>query len=506
MAIFLTKRPLGQALLGSLFLSALMLQGCATLEAEVELSTADAWVTTGDKTMSFEKTNLVTWVNANSRTNSVELSLQGANPLPFYGVGAAMTHASAWLVLQSEQPDDMIDLLFSKDKGAGLDLVRIPIGSSDFPAPGVDGKIRHTSFSDLDLFEEDKKLEKFSIAEDERTIIPVLKKALAVNPDLKIMAAPWSPPSWMKDSQSMRSGRLKVEYYGVYADYLVKFIQAYGEHGIQVSYLSLQNEPHHTSGKYPTNIMLAIEQAMFVNQFLLPRLKQNNLDIQLVLWDHNAGNFNARAYEELAKYPIEVLDSFDEDTVSQSVVGFHCYESDGIDSLSVAYQKVHDKYPTVEVHNTECSGGGWAPNYKDNLDWNMKTLYLGTPLHGGSSVIYWNAVLDENAGPKLGGCHNCDGMLTAKDSGDVQKELHWFVSAHIGKFARGNVGDGMTVYPLKGNFSTGISGAVFENKSGSRFVVLHNSANAAESFSLKLDGKKLKGLLYGHSVMTVDLQ
>jgi glucosylceramidase len=501
MAVLLSKHGMSYAAL----FSALFFQGCSAVSVNTQTEVAEAWTTAGDQMTSFEKIESIYWVDPKSRSKGVELTLESANPMPFYGVGAAVTHASAWLINNAEDPDVLFEYLFSMEKGAGIDIVRIPIGSSDFPAPNEEGKVKHTSFNDLDLFEEDKTLEKFSIAEDERTIIPVLQRALSINPELKIMAAPWSPPGWMKDSQSMRSGRLKVEYYGVYADYLIKFLKAYQEQGITVDYLSLQNEPHHTSGNYPTNIMLAVEQAMFVNQFLQPKLAQNDLQVQLVLWDHNAGNFNAKAYEELAKYPIEVLDALGEEARSRSIVGFHCYESDGIDSLSVAYKKVQTAYPNVEVHNTECSGGGWAPNYQANLDWYMKTLYVGTALNGGSSVIYWNAVLDSNDGPKLGGCHNCRGLLTVKDDGAINKELEWYITAHIGKFSHDNNGNGMKAFPLKANFSSGVQGVVFENQDGSRFAVLHNGNNERTNFSIDLKQQKVSGSVLAHSVTTISL-
>jgi len=99
--------------------------------------------------------------------------------------------------------------------------------------------------------EKDSKLEKFSIEHDRAYIIPLVKQALARNPNLKIIASPWSPPGWMKTSQSMIFGALSPEAYPAFANYFVKFIKAYEAEGIPIYAITMQNEPLNIPGNYP---------------------------------------------------------------------------------------------------------------------------------------------------------------------------------------------------------------------------------------------------------------
>jgi len=134
----------------------------------------------------------------------------------------------------------------------------------------------------------DTNLNSFSIAHDQDDIIPLVQQALQLNPQLKIMANPWSPPGWMKDSGSMVTGSLLPGMYAPFAKYFVKYLQAYQAAGISVNYISLQNEPLYEPADYPGMPMNAATQTIVLRDFILPALAANNLTNTTVLvYDHN---------------------------------------------------------------------------------------------------------------------------------------------------------------------------------------------------------------------------
>lgn len=140
------------------------------------------------------------------------------------GFGAALTDSSAWVMneLPADAREALMKSLFDPEDGAGLNMIRVPMGSSDFTASG------DYSYDDLPKGETDPDLSNFSIAHDEQYIVPQLQEAFALNPDITFTATPWSPPGWMKTSDDLIGGSLKPEYEPLLAQYFVKFIQAYG--------------------------------------------------------------------------------------------------------------------------------------------------------------------------------------------------------------------------------------------------------------------------------------
>lgn len=156
------------------------------------------------------------------------------------GFGAAMTDSSAWLIrnkLTAANRDALMNKLFSPTAGIGLNLIRMPMGATDVNVSG------NYSYDDMPAGQTDPTLANFSIQHDVPYIIPSLQQALSINPSVKIMANAWSPPGWMKTSDSMIGGTLSDAYYPALANYYVRFIQAYSGHGVPISYVSPQNEP-----------------------------------------------------------------------------------------------------------------------------------------------------------------------------------------------------------------------------------------------------------------------
>ena len=217
------------------------------------------------------------------------------------GFGASLTDAAAWLFAKKMTPaqtDETFKALFSRKDGIGIDFLRQPIGSSDLAV---------TFYSFDDLCEQttkacttppgvnDLNLDHFSLKHDEDYILPLLKKALAINPEILVMLTPWSPPGWMKTSGSMlgsnpetnQPSSLRPEFYTAFANYLVKTIQGYREAGVPVYALSVQNEPLFTPPTYSGMQMLASDQAAFFGNALGPALAAAHLKPKVMAYDHN---------------------------------------------------------------------------------------------------------------------------------------------------------------------------------------------------------------------------
>ena len=214
------------------------------------------------------------------------------------GFGASLTDSSGWLLwnkLTEAQRKEALQMLFSPTKGVGLSFLREPMGASDFA-------LSDYSYDDLPAGQPpisgDPDLKHFSIDHDRAYIIPLLREALALNPELKIIASPWSPPGWMKTSGSMVQGALLPSAYASLAKYFVRFVQEYEAAGIPTYAITMQNEPMYVPNNYPGMNMTAGEQAEFLANYLGPAFRDAHLKTKIMVFDHNW---------DLIEYPIAVL-------------------------------------------------------------------------------------------------------------------------------------------------------------------------------------------------------
>jgi len=167
------------------------------------------------------------------------------------GFGASLTDSSAWLIhtkLAPDQRNAVMEKLFDREKGIGLSFLRQPMGASDFA-------VKLYSYDDVQPGQKDPHLDHFSIDHDREYILPLLRQALSINPQLRIMATPWSPPGWMKTSDSMVKGTLLESSYPALAEYFVKFVRAYAAEEIPVYAVTMQNEPHFSPEDYPGTVI-----------------------------------------------------------------------------------------------------------------------------------------------------------------------------------------------------------------------------------------------------------
>ena len=293
---------------------------------------AESWITTTDETSKLKKQNdLVFSTETNSNQTILVDASQKFQTIEGFGFSLTGGSAQAILKLDKAKREALLQELFSRKVNAiGLSYLRISIGASD---------LNETVFSydDMPEGQTDLKLEHFNLGPDLKDVVPVLKEILAINPNIKIMGSPWSPPVWMKDNGSSKGGSLQPKYYAVYADYFVKYIQAMKSHGIVIDAITPQNEPLHP-GNNPSLLMLAEQQAEFIKNNLGPAFAKAKIKTKIVVYDHNCNK---------PEYPLTILN---DPKALPFVAGsaFHLYEGD-ISALS----KVHDAYPKKDLYFTE---------------------------------------------------------------------------------------------------------------------------------------------------------
>lgn len=377
------------------------------------------------------------------------------------GFGASLTDASAWLIqnkLSSRQRDSLLRELFGADPGVGFSFVRIDMGASDFSRS-------HYSYDDVPTGETDPDLKRFSIDADRAETIPILKRALDINPRLTVMASPWSAPAWMKTTNSMIKGTLRPEAYGPFADYFRRFVQAYAAEGIPVHLVSIQNEPHHEPNDYPGMRLDPAARAKFIGGHLGPLFARAGVATRILDWDHNWDEPNS---------PLAVLS---DSAARRHVAGvaWHCYGGDVQAQLTVRRE-----HPDKDVYFTECSGGGWAPNFADNLVWTVKHLIIGATRNYARGVLMWNLALDEQHGPHTGGCSNCRGVVTIDSrDGSVVRNEEYYAFAHASRFVRPGA------RRVASSVSAGLETVAFRNADdGSVALIVLNSTPAPASFTV----------------------
>lgn len=397
---------------------------------------------------------------------------------PIVGFGAALTDASAWLIqhrLSPAQRDSLLTTLFGPPPGAAFSFVRVDMGASDF-------SLRHYSYADTPAGRNDPGLAYFSIAPDTAETLPLLKRALLLNPQLTLMASPWSAPAWMKTTGSMIGGTLRPDAYDAYAEYFRRFVQAYAAEGVPVHLVSVVNEPHHEPSDYPGMRMTPAMRAAFIGRHLGPLFARAGITTRILEWDHN--------WDE-PQSPLAVLaDSAARRYVAG--VAWHCYAGD-----VAAQSLVRDSFPDKDTYFTECSGGAWAPNFGDNLAWNVRHLIIGATRHWARGVLLWNLALDDAHGPHLGGCGDCRGVVTIGAGGRVTLNEEYYALAHASRFVRPGA------HRVASTTSAAeLEQVAFRNPDGSIALVLLNTAASARVVRVVVDGRSFRTTLPAGAVVT----
>jgi glucosylceramidase len=311
-------------------------------------------------------------------------------------------------------------------------------------------------------------------------VIPILKEILSINPAIKLMASPWSPPTWMKDNKDTRGGSLLEEYESVYAQYLVKYIQEMKAEGIDIDALTIQNEPLHP-GNNPSLLMLPGQQARFIGLHLGPAFHDAEIKTKILIYDHNA---------DRPDYPITVLqDSLANPFIDGSA--FHLYGGQ-IEALS----EVHQAFPDKHIYFTEQWIG--APgNLAGDLQWHIKNLIIGATRNWAKTVLEWNLTSNPTLTPftDRGGCDRCLGAVTI-DGNSVTRNPAYYIIGHASKFVvPGSI-------RIDGNEVEGLPNVAFQRPDGNLVLIVLNEGKEPKTFSTKLAEKTFTASLNPGAVGT----
>ena len=370
-----------------------------------------------DSARHFEAAGLLHWSAAARGSAADEVVVDPSKRhQPILGFGAAFTDAACYTFTQltPDVREKLFRELFDTSQ-MNLGVARICVGSSDYA-------VRAYSFDEGDP---DPDLKRFSIEHDHEYIIPVLRQARAVNPDLVLLASPWSPPSWMKDNGSMLGGTIRRRCLGSYAQYLVKFLSAYKQAGVSVNALTSQNEVDtDQDGRMPACTWPQEAEVEFVSRHLGPALQGSGLDTKIWLIDHNY-NLWGRAIAEL-----------DDEGARRyaNAIAWHGYL--GTPDL---IERVHQAHPTAEMYWTE--GGPDYTNPAYATDWSSwAKTFTGILRHWCRCIIGWNYALDEQGRPNIGPFH-CGGLVTVdSQSKAVSYSGQYHAMTHFSRsFARGAI-------------------------------------------------------------------
>jgi len=369
------------------------------------------YITKGDKSQLFQEKKIVP-----SKAQNVDATIEVDNNKTFQtmeGFGFALTGGSATLIdaLPSAKKKALLKEIFGKGpNGLGVSYIRISMGASDLDADVF-------SYCDLPKGETDKALKHFNLSQDTIHLIPIIKEALKINPALKIMASPWSPPVWMKSNGASMSGHLMKEYYDTYALYFAKYIKAMKAKGIHISSVTMQNEPEH-GGNNPSLLMTAAEQKEFLRDYLGPKFKEEKINTAIVLYDHNADHPN---------YPISILDDAKAKAFATGTA-FHLYL--GHES---ALSTVHNAHPDKKLYFTE-QWTGAKGSFDGDLFWHTEHIVIGTINNWSSAVIEWNLAANAKFEPHTpGGCTECKGAFTIQGE-EISRNVSYYIIGHIAKF------------------------------------------------------------------------
>ena len=396
------------------------------------------------------------------------------------GFGASLTDASAWLIqhkLSADQREALLRELFARDSsGLGFSFTRVDMGGSDFARS-------HYSYDDMPAGRDDMTLSAFSIDADRAETIPILKRAFEINPRLTLMASPWSAPGWMKTSGSLIKGTLRNDAYPAFAEYFVRFIEAYAAEGVPVLYVSIQNEPHFEPDNYPGMRVDPPARAKFIGQHLGPLLERRRLPTKILDWDHNW---------DQPESPLAVLA---DSTARRYVAGvaWHCYGGD-----VAAQGKVHDAYPDKDAFFTECSGGAWAPRFGDNLVWTVRNLIVGATRNWARGVLMWNLALDESHGPHTGGCGDCRGVVTINSrDGSITRNEEYYAFGHASRFVHPGAVRIASTSPV-----AGVENVAFRNADDGSFVLIAVTSGQPASFAVRAGARQFRYTMPAGSVAT----
>ncbi|MEP6747156.1 MAG: glycoside hydrolase family 30 beta sandwich domain-containing protein [Bacteroidota bacterium] len=424
----------------------------------------DFWLTKSDQSVLLQKQNTTLSFGTVASTNPVITVDTTTTFQTVDGFGYTLTGGSASLInamAAADKANLLQELFGSGSTSIGISYLRVSIGASDLNATVF-------SYDDMPAGQTDTTLANFSLANDKETgtgLIPLLKQILAINPNIKIIATPWSPPVWMKDNNSTVGGGLQTIYYSVYAQYFVKYIQAMKTEGITVTAVTPQNEPLNP-GNNPSLQMIATQERDFIKNNLGPAFQTTGINTKIIGYDHNC---------DQPAYPLTILS----DAAANAFVdgsAFHLYAGD-----IAALGQVHDAYPTKNLYFTEQYTASTG-DFGGDLKWHLKNVVIGSMRNWSRNALEWNLANDPSFNPHTtGGCNNCKGAVTI--SSTVGRNVGYYIIAHASKFVpAGSIRIGSNIF-------TSLQNVAFKTPAGQKVLIVENDGTTASTFNISFNNK-----------------
>jgi glucosylceramidase len=371
------------------------------------------WLTTADEVNLLKPQTALPWMRATT-IDAIDVD-DSQKFQTMDGFGHALTGGSAQLLMKMSPlaRAALLKELFGSGPGdIHTSYLRITVGASDM-------NDHVFTYDDIAVGEIDPELRHFSLAEDQKDVIPVLREILAIQPHIRILASAWTPPVWMKDNGGFKGGSLKPEYYETYAQYWVKYLQGMQANGINIDALTPQNEPENANNT-PSLLMTAEQEADFIGKHLGPALAAVGLKTKIIAFDHNCDH---------PIYSETVLRDKDASRYTDGS-GFHLYRGK-IDALT----EVHDAFPAKNIYFTEQMVIPDSHRLTQSIAEPVARLIIGAPENWSRTVLLWNLAADSENGPHTpdGGCPVCTGALTIEGD-SVKRLVAYYTTAHASKF------------------------------------------------------------------------
>lgn len=465
-------RRLAAALLSTVIVTAPAVTGHAPARAAGEH--VNVWFTTtsdaGGRTVTrgLQAQAQATFVAGTGGSGQVVTVDETTRYQQFAGAGASFTDTAAWLMnssgaLSAATRTAVMQQLFDPSAGIGLSFLRNPMGASDL------ARYDYT-YDDVAAGQTDPNLTSFSIAHDLVDVVPLTRQAKQLNPALKVLGSPWTAPAWMKDNGAIDQGWLQAQYYGAYAQYFVKYVQAYAAQGIAIDYVTAQNEPTCCSG-YPSMSWNGSGLHYFIGTNLLPAFHAAGLTTKVLALDWN--------WDTYASYGAPTVD--DAAIRNDSLFGgiaWHGYGGDVTQQTTT-----HNQYPNTDAFDTEHSGGTWIADQQREDMMNI----IDYTRNWGKSVVKWSLAVDQNMGPHDGGCGTCSGLITVHNgdsrSGQVDYNIEYYDMGHLTKFVKPGA------YRIASTANTSVPNVAWQNPDGSKALIAYNASGTTQTLSVVWGGE-----------------
>ncbi|AWB68337.1 hypothetical protein C2869_18835 [Saccharobesus litoralis] len=460
-------------------------------------NTVSVWQTNADQSLLLSQTTSQA-LKVGSGNAPIQIDVSDANEYQaIHAFGATLTDSAASLIHGSANTDAIVSQLFNPNSGIGISGLRYPMaGMSEFVSRVAN------SYNDRPTGLTDPDLDFFSISADEDFMLPTLQGALLQNPEIDLIATNWSAPGWMKtaSNQTLFGGELNPTFYDSYANYFLKFFQAYRGLNIEFDYLSMQNQPHQDTVpgitlNFPSMHWDTSDYVSFMDDHLEEALRRSGFNPGYLVWDGNWTDNNTQNTSDIGTLANSLLNNENYDRFVKGVA-WQCYQADdGFADYSQAFAlgMPADKLRFL----TECSNRVDNRSFGQILAQDVGDMFIGSLRQSVHAIYYASLALDENNGPNQGGCSDCRSVVTIDNSGQMLFNAEYYALGHFSQFVKPGA-----VRIDSATESGQIETVAFKNSDNSIVLVAVNRSNAELSFDVNWSGQFYNYSLPAYSVAT----